>query len=483
MAAALNAHLQDHLLRQCIIDTKFMKLARSVLEPAHLSSKIQGDLLKLAYEYFDRYGKAPEEHFHDELVHFLTDKAESVQEQVLLYMEKIQKLSPSNNKYLEDRLNEFVKTRAYERAAIEFVELVEKGKVREAQNMMYAALKTGVQEAEKGLDYFESKGFMDRQFGKHYLMRTGWAALDDLIFGYNRKQLVVFFGKQKGRKSWMLQHTARTALMSGLNVLYVSHELDAEGPDSLEERFDMMNGALHSMTEHPEMIRIPQYSPVGGVTMKEELRPSIYDTQEVVRVRATVARFKGRMIIKKYPMGQCTMQELERYLNYLETFEEFIPDVLVNDYADIMAPTKGFVKKEVRHQLDDLYKCHKGLADERSILVVTASQLNKVALQAERPGPEHFAEDYRKGGHLDKGLCVWSTWPESGQGIWNLHVLLNRQGDTGKGTTIKFLMCDQIGQYALASWIPPENQQLRGSDGKTNNPAKGRSRPTTGSTC
>src|SRR5690606_13634892 len=76
--------------------------------------------------------------------------------------------------------------------------------------------------------------------------------------------------------------------------------------------------------------------PDGAFVEQKEIRPSIFDDAAVAKTRQRVSRLGGRIIIKKYPMGTCSMSELNRYLNYLERYENFIPDLIINDYADLM---------------------------------------------------------------------------------------------------------------------------------------------------
>ena len=120
--------------------------------------------------------------------------------------------------------------------------------------------------------------------------------------------------------------------------------------------------------------------------------------------------------------------EVDRLLSYLERYESFIPDVFVNDYADIMAPSPGMERKDERHILNDLYIRHKRLADERNILVITASQLNAAGGKKRLVDRDNFANDIRKAANVDSAFAICQTEAQERANRGNLMVLLNRTG-------------------------------------------------------
>jgi hypothetical protein len=434
-------------VKLAITSDEFLGLVRPILLPNFFSSVISENCVQICYDYWDSFKKAPRDHFHDELVRRLPGIKEDDRPFYAQYLEKIQNLSTPDVDYVVTRVSRFVQCREFESAAIKFAELVREGQFDEASNLMYEALRSGIRRENIGLDYFSDFSYLSKRgLGEEYLIPTGVSALDQLIKGYRRTQLLCFLGGYKGKKSWALQHLARTALLWGRKVVYVSHELSRE---QVERRFDRSFGALVKDPEARDVRVCYRDEKTGEFRTEIQRRPSVFDIATVKKVRQKVKRMGGRLIIKKYPIGTCTVDELNRYLNYLERFEEFVPDVLVNDYADIMAYRgRG---DNPRHGINDTYLGLKAIADERNCLVVTASQGNREAIRKKKPSQKDVAEDIRKLANVDTMIGVCQTEEMAQQELASLWVVVNRDDIMDVGCNI--LMNLDIGQFCVSSWV------------------------------
>ena len=80
-------------------------------------------------------------------------------------------------------------------------------------------------------------------------------------------------------------------------------------------------------------------------------------------------------------------------LKVLSVFENFVPDVIVLDYADIMALPPG---KERRLQLDELWLGLRNITLDMNNLIVTASQTGRETVGGKRDADEsNIAEAVR----------------------------------------------------------------------------------------
>ena len=443
----LNQHLQDSFVNLAITDTEFLALVIGQVPPDVFTAAITRKIVKICQKYYAEFKKAPQEHFHDELVKALFKHDDSQKQDFIHYVKKIQDITP-NKPYVLKRIGDFVKQREYETAAIEFAELVEDQRFDEAQNRMYEALKAGIQQEETGLNYLQDLSSLSKRGEQiEYLIPTGINALDRMIGGYQRKQFVVICGGYKGGKTWALMDIARTGLMHGKKVLFISHEV---GQDELELRFDMMFSS-RGTSQIGKVIECKYYDKKRHelCTKSMEIR-SVFENGIVQKARTRLARMGGRMQIKKYPMGQCSFAEIERYLNYLETYESFVPDIICNDYADIMDQNGG--REDLRHQLSRIYIQHKGLADERNILVVTASQIATQYLLKKSIPQNAPAEDKRKIGHADIMLGIARTEEMVKEGMGRICIMANRSG-SHQFAACQFSSCLDVGQFCLDSWL------------------------------
>lgn len=449
----VSQHLQDCFVYLAITSNEFQKLTRQVLLPGFFTSTICENLVQICYEYFDEFGKAPGDHFHDELVKRLPQVKESERSFYVEYLKRLQGIGKPDLDYVIKRASRFIQCRQYEDAAVRFATLVSEGEFDDAQKVMYNALKAGIQKENVGLKYLtDFTSVFKRLEGPQYLVGTGIQHLDRLVRGMKRAQLVCYLGGFKGKKSWALQHLATAGVESGLGVVYLTHELTQ---DEVEMRLDRMWGSLAvpgfdcdfvADCEVNVKVRNPR---TGEITIEKMKRPSVYNVDAVLKVRKRVTRTGGKIVVKKYPMGTCKVSEVNRYLDYLERFEKFIPDIVITDYGDIMAPERD--RGEIRHNIDEIYKGLKSLADERNILVATASQGNRDAIRKKRPSQKDVAEDIRKLAHVDMMVGVCQTDDMVGQEVGSMWVVVNRGGRMDCGCS--FLMNLDIGQFCSCSWF------------------------------
>jgi replicative DNA helicase len=276
-------------------------------------------------------------------------------------------------------------------------------------------------------------------------MPTGFPIIDKrLTRGIRRTDFICILGGAKGKKSWACIYLGREALLCGLKVLHITHENSAE---DTEMRYDMMLGGLTSDKEKSN-VEIENIDDEGNIVGTEIVGvKSVWDLSQVTKVRRRVRRFGGELIIKKYPMGSCTIEEIRRYLDYLEMYEGFIPDVVINDYVEAMKLPKA---NERREAINEVYIQSKGLADERKIAMITVSQTNRAALRKKIPDQKDFAEDIRKLANVDLVLAEGQTKQQSIMKRMQMWVLANRHGPMDFGCV--FATNLDIGQLCVASW-------------------------------
>jgi len=445
----LNAHLQDCFAFLCITDTDFLHIARGVIDPKYFSSKITEDIVRICYSFYDAVKSAPGDHFNDELVRFLCDAPEDKREQYLLYTKKLSEMGPPNKEYVTSRVNKFVQAKEFESALLQSAMLSEKGELEKAREIMQRALRAGIIKEEVGLKYLDSAWptYYGEEGGpREIVIPTGFSVVDSVIKGLYRKQLVCVFAGYKVGKTWAGCHFGREGLLHGRKVLHISHESSLE---EIEARYDMMLGSLVGF-DTSKVIEFEEIDEDGKVIDTVEMeRDTIYNIDRIRDVRRKTKRFGGELIIKKYPMGTCTIGEIERYLDYLETFEGFVPDILIDDYVEkSKLPLPG---SEQRNRINQAYMDRKRIADERNILVITASQITREALEKKNVRQsEAAAEDIRKLGNIDVGFVFSQTRRQSEQNRMQIYVLVSRSQRMRFGCVVNFNY--EVGQMALNCW-------------------------------
>jgi len=446
----LNQHLQDSILRLAITDTEFIKQIHGQLEPKHLTSRLADNLLGICYGFYEVSEKAPKDHFQDELFRFCASLPEDDVDEHVLYAQRLGEIHQPNRAYVINRLGDFIRARVREEAHLGASDLLQDGKLDEYDNMMYEALRSGSVLTDDGINYTKDTKNVGRPETSEVIISTGIPAMDKLVDGFRRGELIVTLGGYKAGKTFWLSSLGIDGLSRGRNVLQISHEVPVH---TLEARYDM---AL-TMRATKHIGEIIDYWAVrnGEPEQREIALESIY-TQEgitaILKARRTIDRLGGSLRLKKYAMGQCTCAEIERYIHYLEAHEGWTPDVLLIDYIDIMDLTP--LAQDYRHQLNRAYIWAKGLADRLQIVVATVSQVTTSALEKRRVSQKDVSEDRRKVGNCDLMFAIGRSKDDVKNGMAAFNVLASR-GDR-QGGHVMFSPCFDVGRFAMASWMKDE---------------------------
>lgn len=446
--SVVSQRVVDSFVFLCITDTKFLKTVRSAVAPKYFKkSSIVQDTIKLCYDFFDVVQSAPGDHLHDELVKFLDKRDKDTKELYITYLTKIQGMDSPNKDYILSRINKFIQAIEFEDAAVKFIDVASKGNFETAKQIMQKALRTGIASEDDGFDLLNDYPLhLLPEKKNEQLMPIGIPLIDRrLTRGLCRTDFVCILGGFKGKKSWGCIDMGLTALEYGNKVLHITHELSESDTAA---RYYMGMGQLTDR-ENIESIPFEEYDHEGNLVHQwDENVDTIYNLDKVLESRKSLARLGGRLIIKKYDMGRCTMGEINRYLDWLETYKGFIPDVIINDYIE-----KMFIPSNERRNdhINDMYIESKAIADERKLVMITASQVNRAALSKAIMDQGDTAEDIRKIGNVDLMLAISQSKKQHTSSVMQAWVMANRhRGGEFFGCSFNYNL--NVGQLVIDCW-------------------------------
>lgn len=148
-----------------------------------------------------------------------------------------------------------------------------------------------------------------------------------------------------------LQNITANAIKANRNVVYLSFEITE---NNLRKRIDSTFSDLDIK---------------NIVHNREKLRNKIkklYETQEI-----------GRLFIKEYPTGSCTVLDIENYLNKLKLQKNFVPDLVIVDYLGIMKPLATTKNTNSYERTKVVCEELRGLSGKYRIPFFSATQVNR----------------------------------------------------------------------------------------------------------
>lgn len=435
--------MTDDVLCLAATDDVVLKMVRPVLESAMLPGDYPPLILEAIYAYFDSAKEAPGERFLAEIDFAIQSGLirEDLAPGVLRYVEALDLANANriNQDHVLKRLDEFVKQRTYSAAAVEFAQLVRLRDFDRAERLLRDALRGGIPETDY-TNFFDDESILRRVLRRNqdakFLMPTLIAPLDRRGLIFQRKFYVLIMGPEKRGKSWAGIHFGKVALLYGLNVLHMSQgDLSHE---ALEERYDMSFAAaggshIRDTNWEIESPFLELYDSQRGLWVPAAKTPkvtgqldherytdtrvstavlypgTVRDKDRVQRGADAMSRWGGRLYIKAWPRGVCSVEGMDVFIDKLELLEGFVPDVIINDYPDIMGMPKGM---EYRHQLDYVHQYHARISHERNCLVIGFSQVKTKAFHKKYITLADFAEDKRKAAHVDLAFALCQTAEE-----------------------------------------------------------------------
>jgi replicative DNA helicase len=129
----------------------------------------------------------------------------------------------------------------------------------------------------------------------------------------------------------------------------------------------------------------------------------------------------------------------------------WIPDVIVIDYADILAPETGTSGLDFRHQTNETWKALRRLSQDYHCLVITATQSDARSYDGKLLTMSNFSEDKRKLSHVTGVVGLNQSPEEKKNGIYRLNWVVLREGVYLEQNCITVAGCLGIANPAMIS--------------------------------
>jgi KaiC/GvpD/RAD55 family RecA-like ATPase len=232
--------------------------------------------------------------------------------------------------------------------------------------------------------------------------------MDKLLYGgFSRGELNIFAGGSGSGKSLVMMNMALNWLQMGMSGVYISLELS-------EELTSLRTDAMLTMMS------------------TKDIRKSIDDTALKVKI---TGKKSGQYRVKGMP-AQSTVNDIRAYLKEVQIQTGIKVDFVMVDYLDLVMPVS--VKVNPNDQfIKDKYVSEelRNLAKELGILLVTASQLNRSAVEEIEFDHSHIAGGISKINTADNVFGIFTSRSMRERGKYQIQCMKSRSS-TGVGQKI-----------------------------------------------
>jgi len=317
-------------------------------------------------------------------------------------------LNEGHFEWFMQEFESFTRRQELERAILKSADLLEKGDYDPVEKLIKDAVQISLTK-DMGIDYFEDPAArINRYFNSGGQVSTGWPQMDRLLYGgFSRGELNIFAGGSGSGKSLVMMNIALNWLQQGLSGVYVSLELSE---DLCALRTDAM---LTNMGT-------------------KEIRKDIDTTELKVKM---MAKKSGQYRVKALP-AQSNINDIRSYIKEVQIQTGLRVDFIMVDYLDLLMPVSAkvspndlFVKdKYVSEEL-------RNLAKELNVLFVTASQLNRSAVEEVEFDHSHISGGISKINTADNVFGIFTSRAMKERGRYQIQCMKSRSS-TGVGQKI-----------------------------------------------
>lgn len=459
-----NNHFQNQIIFHAIYSDEFLRKVRRIVPLEIFKVREKRTLMQIIYNYYDEYQKAPQDNFID----LFEEQAEGLQSDLIDrcvdLLDLLGGITGSNAEYILNRIRDAIQHFKMEEAIVECAALVKKGKYEEVKPIILKAMQTPDELDVPYYDLLNDMTFIkSRLDGPQYQMKSKIPDLDKMIGGFKDKWLITLLGATKGGKTWWLIEMALTAVLQGLNVLFVSLEM---GKEQIDERFDMAISFASSSQTHEQQETMRKGPKEGEWVKTKENLDSIYNINLMIANRRKIQKISGGSLrVMAFNRGRLNYTDIDAILDELVEQSGWVANVVIVDYLGIMKETApGQTKKE---RIGENCIGMKELAAKRNIIAFSAMQGNRKAMTAEVFHSHLVADDIDTIFNSDLVMALCQTKLEEAANKYRLYIANYRHGKQHQMIgMVRDLTIGQVcvGTYPIVERVPGEENLNAGVD-------------------
>lgn len=439
------------IITMMIVSDEFLNQIAPVLKPKYFKSKYTQIVSEWVLEYWNQYKQAPQKNIqtiYQNKLQYIRDEDET--ETVMHFIKKlsddwVKQSMIQNIDFQISNTIQYLKIRSLELLSEDINQAVLLNDPIQGEQVItqYSRIeKSGVESIRILKDHEKIKEAFTNE--SEIVFRFP-GTLGDVCGDFLRGDLAAFLAAPKRGKSWWQWTLASMAMQAHFRVVFFSLEMTEK--QILRRAWCSLEGKPKKSME----VKYPYFKDMENGKYKPSFQTMKMEGIDVDKIQAKQNKLKmhfrgGDVLLKVMPANAVTISTIEMELDNIIYYDDFVPDIVIIDYADNIKPS---IKGEYRHQIDNIWKELRRIALDRNMLVVTASQTNRGAINQDADR-SHIAEDIRKLAHVSKLLVLNQNKEDRKNNIIRVGLLAERDGpEIMKEAYV--LYCYEIGRPYLDS--------------------------------
>jgi archaellum biogenesis ATPase FlaH len=367
-----------------VYNEEYTRKVLPYLKPEYFNDPLEKELFVIIHTYINKYNALPSK----EALLIDMEGASLNDEQRNDLEVQIEKLSVDNKTSLDwllDTTEQFCKRQSIKLALMMAIKIVQ-GDEKLTEDAIPKILSDAISvsfDNSIGHDYFDNA---EQRYEYYHMPEFKIPFSVDILNkitrgGVSRKTLTILMAGINVGKTLNMCAFASDNLKDGKNVLYITMEMSEE---EITQRVD---------------------ANLINISMDDVLK--LEKNVFLSRVNAIKKNTIGRLKVKQYPTSKGSVGNFEVLLNELKMKQNFVPDIIYVDYLNICSSarmSKG--KASLYEYVGAIGEELRGLAVEKNVAIITATQFNRTGFKSSDPGLDDVSESFGTGAIADLVLSL-----------------------------------------------------------------------------
>lgn len=464
----IDTTIDQKIVTAMVVSTEFLSQIASLLKTDYIQAKHLKQIASWCVKYYNKYHEAPKNNI-ESIYHSWVAKKKAPEEvvdavhDVLEYLsDQYESDSEINVPYLFDIAVDYIKTRQIEALKDEIEYNLTEGDKNAASNAIlnFSAVSSKI---DSGIDPLNDDNVWDMTYAESQKPLIKWKSKDaNTFFGpaLCRDSLIAILASEKRGKSWVCVEFVMQALMNRRKVALF--EVGDMSQSQIMKRFGVRLSKRPTFKKDRGIIKIP-------VSIEKDFNGKAQVETKDINCEKTANAKSSKEAVKKFlrangmgsnkekqnnpyfmlsttPNSSTNVTDIDSILNQWEKKRNFVPDVIIIDYPDILAPEPGTSGMTTRDQVNATWKALRRLSQERHCLVIVPTQANAAAYKKELLEADNFSEDKRKLAHVTGMLGLNQNKEEKKHGIMRYNWIALREADFQGDLCLYVATCYKLGR-------------------------------------
>jgi replicative DNA helicase len=388
-------------------DTDFLSRVTHHIEPENFVDELLQRVVRAVKQFHEEYKSAPDTAIYHNLDQLKQQGliSESIHKSLNMVCEDLFGIKLQNRDYFLDQISDFVWQQRIERELPDLLAYVSDKKRDQAEQILRDLVLEDPRIIVRGTEYTaDPTARIARRVEED--QECFWTLIPEVdrhVPGLKRGEMGVWQSRlSSDGKTAALCMLARNALFQRKQVFIATVE---ESEHAYEDRLDMCFSAIR--------------------------RDELLDSERIARNVERYIKRGERCHIKEFSPGATRISDIRQYASLLRATTNFMPDVVLIDYCDKLAPETPSLRGDVSLAGEEIFLAFEAWLKQEQLVGWTAMQSNRSGAQTQLVGQYETGGSFKKQHIAHVVLSLNRDAKSDENDLINVHIVKNRDGVRG----------------------------------------------------